>query len=836
MYSTIEEKANKHEICPYLTEKEYQQLLLDEAAFKEHLEEEAKTEKERAIYDKELEEFLKAEQAHDELFRMEFEEDHIIRIFKSVFVSNFPDSFRSRDMWKLCEPYGKVVDVFIPNRKSKDGKRFAFVRFIKVDDLERLIGNLCTLWVGRFHLHANAACYERHINSAPSVWIHPPHNSKLSGSYVAAVNGSKSSYGSPASPPSPSALVLDDTCINECDFSRHVMAAINDFVCDERVVWVDIEGIPLNVWSHATFLKIGKKWGACNDNTREDDIHSEDPFGFYDLLNKPFKDADVDSSPSLSHPLGFTLEAQQQKNIPNVSSPLMVNNDTFIPEKEYRPNVFSKVHIHTQDAYVNESSSGFSTSKFPHIKLNEDSILDVLDDMIKVGQSMGYDMEGCSKDIERIIGLQGADFATSDSVGNSDGILCAWEDPIFKKECVSVSDNFIALYGTWLSINAKVLIFVVYAPQSPVLKRTLWDYILGLISRWKGETIVMGDLMTCDLKTKDGDWHTDPTMVKDLFEDYFATSLCREQANFRRSFHFERNSSWCKRKKKQALVFKVDTAKAYDFVRWDFLLDVLHAFGFSPNWCKWIRASGLKINVQKSQVLGVGVYRDVVNQDSSETKITWVAWNKTLASKKNGGLGVSSFHALNRALLLKWTGSSLDDLFLPSMTDATRWVKYIPVKVNVFVWRARLDRLPTRGNLVSRGVFLDSSLCPVCGLALEDVQHVFFRCDMAKLVFNRICRWWDLHWVDVSSFEDWDVWFGSIRLSSKLKIMLEGVFYLSWWFIWSFRNRSIFDEAPPRRSVLFDDIVSRSFFWCINRCRSSFSSKYWLKNPYLIAL
>nr|GEU39715.1 hypothetical protein [Tanacetum cinerariifolium] len=40
--------------------------------FKEHLEEEAKAEKERAIYDKELEEFLKALKAYDELFRMEF--------------------------------------------------------------------------------------------------------------------------------------------------------------------------------------------------------------------------------------------------------------------------------------------------------------------------------------------------------------------------------------------------------------------------------------------------------------------------------------------------------------------------------------------------------------------------------------------------------------------------------------------------------------------------------------------------------------------------------------------------------------------------------------------
>ena len=38
----------------------------------------------------------------------------------------------------------------------------------------------------------------------------------------------------------------------------------------------------------------------------------------------------------------------------------------------------------------------------------------------------------------------------------------------------------------------------------------------------------------------------------------------------------------------------------------------------------------------------------------SDRKITWAASDKILASKKNGGLGVSSFFALNRALLLKW--------------------------------------------------------------------------------------------------------------------------------------------------------------------------------------
>ncbi|GKE74211.1 hypothetical protein Tco_1536252 [Tanacetum coccineum] len=40
--------------------------------------------------------------------------------------------------------------------------------------------------------------------------------------------------------------------------------------------------------------------------------------------------------------------------------------------------------------------------------------------------------------------------------------------------------------------------------------------------------------------------------------------------------------------------------------------------------------------------------------DGLDKKITWIGWDKVLASKKNDGLGVSSFFASNRALLFKW--------------------------------------------------------------------------------------------------------------------------------------------------------------------------------------
>nr|GFB65323.1 hypothetical protein [Tanacetum cinerariifolium] len=68
--------------------------------------------------------------------------DYACAIARSIFVINFPDSTSSKDLWKLCQSYGTVVDVYIPNRRSKAGKRFAFVRFIKVDNVDRLVGNL----------------------------------------------------------------------------------------------------------------------------------------------------------------------------------------------------------------------------------------------------------------------------------------------------------------------------------------------------------------------------------------------------------------------------------------------------------------------------------------------------------------------------------------------------------------------------------------------------------------------------------------------------------------------------------------------------------------------
>ncbi|GKA67656.1 hypothetical protein Tco_0767573 [Tanacetum coccineum] len=53
--------------------------------------------------------------------------------------------------------------------------------------------------------------------------------------------------------------------------------ASNDFLIDERVTWVDIEGVPLKVWSKNTFNRIASKWGdLLHIEDQEDDVfHSK---------------------------------------------------------------------------------------------------------------------------------------------------------------------------------------------------------------------------------------------------------------------------------------------------------------------------------------------------------------------------------------------------------------------------------------------------------------------------------------------------------------------------------------------------------------------------------
>ncbi|GKE77969.1 RNA-directed DNA polymerase, eukaryota, partial [Tanacetum coccineum] len=178
----------------------------------------------------------------------------------------------------------------------------------------------------------------------------------------------------------------------------------------------------------------------------------------------------------------------------------------------------------------------------------------------------------------------------------------------------------------------------------------------------------------------------------------------------------------------------------------------------------------------------------------------------------------------------------IDETFLPKDVSPTRWVKSIPIKVNIFTWNVSLDRLPTQFNLVSRGVPVPSFSCPSCNIVQEDLGHTLFSCNLVIGVSRLVCRWWNLTWTPLDFYASWLNWFKSLRMSSSSKGVLEGVFYTAWWSIWNFRNLLLFASNKPRKEVLFDDIVTCSFTWCSARCKSTFSWASWLQHPYLLFL
>nr|GEU35318.1 RNA-directed DNA polymerase, eukaryota [Tanacetum cinerariifolium] len=168
---------------------------------------------------------------------------------------------------------------------------------------------------------------------------------------------------------------------------------------------------------------------------------------------------------------------------------------------------------------------------------------------------------------------------------------------------------------------------------------------------------------------------------------------------------------------------------------------------------------------------------------------------------------------------------------LPKGDVQTRWVKVVPIKIIVFAWRARLDKLPTRLNLSLRGVEISSIMCPLCNSSVESASHLFFTCHVARLIWKKVLKWWDLDENMIDSYDDWLLLLKNIRLPKRLKDLFEDVCYVKWWLIWRIRNQVLFGDKHPPRDTLFDDLVNISFQWCSNCCNSKLNRP--LKKTYV---
>ncbi|KAK2434439.1 zinc finger CCCH domain-containing protein [Trifolium repens] len=79
----------------------------------------------------------------------------------SFFVTNFPTEVASEELWEIFARFGRVGDVYIPNKVDKWGRRFGFVKFLEVRDEESLNRRLQEVWFNTFKLRVNRSRFHR---------------------------------------------------------------------------------------------------------------------------------------------------------------------------------------------------------------------------------------------------------------------------------------------------------------------------------------------------------------------------------------------------------------------------------------------------------------------------------------------------------------------------------------------------------------------------------------------------------------------------------------------------------------------------------------------------
>ncbi|GJV01598.1 RNA-directed DNA polymerase, eukaryota [Tanacetum coccineum] len=424
-------------------------------------------------------------------------EDQTQKISKSVFVTNFPDHFSARDLWNVFRLHANVV---------------------------------------RFHRESKPTDFQPNKVPNPNMtYVASDKNMGTKNRSFASVLNVGSSIPSKATETSP-AIGLDDDCLIKRDYSCSLTGKIKDinalpnlyeilsnegfknvklthlgglwvlldtdsietkkkvfnhvgvgswfsglqstsdsFICDERIIWISIEGLPIKAMTHNTLCVKVKSIVIINDRikvivkgnifwiwVKEIDPWSHN-FNEEQEDNSLFGDESVvDDLVNNSDNLMNDFALDNDKEIDHVSESSCMNENDLVYNhvskslellsKSYDPFGFTPVAGNVNAEEVN-------SFKEPHPKEN----------LYDINERAAFDFSFFGD------------------------ILCAWDPSLFHKDNSIVSDSFVAIKGTWIPSATKMLIISIYAPQDLNEKRILWEFLGHLIDSWEGECVLLGD-------------------------------------------------------------------------------------------------------------------------------------------------------------------------------------------------------------------------------------------------------------------------------------------------------------------------------------------------------
>ncbi|KAK2442363.1 zinc finger CCCH domain-containing protein [Trifolium repens] len=230
---------------------------------------------------------------------------HLDRITTSFFFTNFPVEVKTMELWGLFNKFGKVGEVYIPNKLDKKGHRFGFVKFKEVTNAKALESRLDNVWwesyklrinLSRFNRGAKEASYpsiqsggEKTLNTMKGVGQHEVTLVEKGRSFKNALT-MEGCKGNVVSGVSGDILPVQSQCLEvrvNDDLLKQLQASFVGFLVEERdivkvneglvmegynwitatsmggnMVWLRCRGVPLHAWDESLFRQIADRFGS----------------------------------------------------------------------------------------------------------------------------------------------------------------------------------------------------------------------------------------------------------------------------------------------------------------------------------------------------------------------------------------------------------------------------------------------------------------------------------------------------------------------------------------------------------------------------------------------
>nr|GFB12091.1 RNA-directed DNA polymerase, eukaryota, reverse transcriptase zinc-binding domain protein [Tanacetum cinerariifolium] len=316
--------------------------------------------------------------------------------------------------------FGRIVDAFIANKRSKQGKRFEFVRFLGIHNEEVFAKSLSNVWIESYHVFVSVAKFQRNpikphastqqlSKASHDLPTFNTNNLPPKRSYASVIHAeSRNNLSQQSKLDNIKSIQLNDddlilvedssivdlikvkeietisnmyhvcqaegfmdvkihyvgglwvwlqfSSVNSCEAFKSneslnlwtfIKIPSPSFVVDERVIWIEVSGLPLCAWGSSAFKKIANLFGKFN-----------------------FFDDDVEDSMCMGRAC-ITTKIQS-----------LISEKVNVTIKDSNFNVYVKE--------IGKCSTSFGNYKRKELK--GFSFIDEMSQMIEVGGTLGYDV------------------------------------------------------------------------------------------------------------------------------------------------------------------------------------------------------------------------------------------------------------------------------------------------------------------------------------------------------------------------------------------------------------------------------------------------------------